>query len=201
MSKKALFYLGFFVFLLLAFYFVMMATTDFGKVKLPVLNTVHPFSFSRQDGKTISEKDVAGKVYIAEYFFTTCKGICPKMNKNMKAVYEELQSEPGFLILSHTVDPETDSIPRLRRYADSMGARVDNWWFLTGSKENLYKSARESYLLDDPKNSSKNIADQFIHTQFFALVDKKGQVRGIYDGLKQDEIKQLITDTRKTLAE
>jgi protein SCO1/2 len=201
MSKKALFYLGFFVFLLLAFYFVMMATTDFGKVKLPVLNTVHPFSFSRQDGKTISEKDVAGKVYIAEYFFTTCKGICPKMNKNMKAVYEELQTEPGFLILSHTVDPETDSIPRLRRYADSMGARVDNWWFLTGSKENLYKSARESYLLDDPKNSSKNIADQFIHTQFFALVDKKGQVRGIYDGLKQDEIKQLITDTRKTLAE
>jgi protein SCO1/2 len=201
MSKKALFYLGFFIFLLLAFYFVMMATTDFGKVKLPVLNTVHPFSFSRQDGKTISEKDVAGKVYIAEYFFTTCKGICPKMNKNMKAVYEELQSEPGFLILSHTVDPETDSIPRLRRYADSMGARVDNWWFLTGSKENLYKSARESYLLDDPKNSSKNIADQFIHTQFFALVDKKGQVRGIYDGLKQDEIKQLIIDTRNTLAE
>jgi protein SCO1/2 len=82
-----------------------------------------------------------------------------------------------------------------------MGARVDNWWFLTGSKENLYKSARESYLLDDPKNSSKNIADQFIHTQFFALVDKKGQVRGIYDGLKQDEIKQLIIDTRNTLAE
>ncbi|MCU0379643.1 MAG: SCO family protein [Chitinophagaceae bacterium] len=201
MSKKALFYLGFFIFLLLAFYFVMMATTDFGKVKLPVLNTVHPFSFSRQDGKTISEKDVAGKVYIAEYFFTTCKGICPKMNKNMKAVYEELRSEPGFLILSHTVDPETDSIARLRQYADSMGARVDNWWFLTGSKENLYKSARESYLLDDPKNSSKNIADQFIHTQFFALVDKKGQVRGIYDGLKQDEIKQLIMDTRKTLAE
>lgn len=201
MSKKALFYLGFFLFLLLAFYLVMMATTDFGKVKLPVLNTVHPFSFSRHDGKTVSEKDVAGKVYIAEYFFTTCKGICPKMNKNMKAVYEELKSEPDFLILSHTVDPETDSVPRLRQYADSMGANVEDWWFLTGSKETLYKSARESYLLDDPKNSSKNITEQFIHTQFFALVDKKGQVRGIYDGLKQDEIRQLIEDTRKTLAE
>lgn len=201
MTKKAWFYTGFFVFLLVAFYLVMMATTEFGKVKLPVLNTVRPFSFSRQDGKTVTEKDVEGKVYIAEYFFTTCKGICPKMNRNMAGIYKELQTTPGFLILSHTVDPETDSVPRLARYADSIGAKVENWWFLTGSKELLYKAARESYLLDDPKNSSKNITDQFIHTQFFALVDKKGQVRGIYDGLKQDEVSQLIEDTRKTLAE
>jgi protein SCO1/2 len=123
------------------------------------------------------------------------------MNRNMVVIYKELQATPGFLILSHTVDPETDSVPRLARYADSIGAKVENWWFLTGSKENLYKAARESYLLDDPKNSSKNITEQFIHTQFFALVDKKGQVRGIYDGLKQDEVSQLIEDTRKTLAE
>ena len=201
MTKKAWFYTGFFVFLLVAFYLVMTATTDFGKVKLPVLNTVRPFSFSRQDGKTVTEKDVEGKVYIAEYFFTTCKGICPKMNRNMAVIYKELQATPGFLILSHTVDPETDSISRLARYADSIGAKVENWWFLTGSKSDLYKAARESYLLDDPKNSSKNITEQFIHTQFFALVDKKGQVRGIYDGLKQDEVSQLIEDTRKTLAE
>jgi protein SCO1/2 len=201
MTKKAWLYTGFFILLFGAFYLVLMATTDFGKVKLPVLNTVRPFSFSRHDGKTVTEKDVEGKVYIAEYFFTTCKGICPRMNRNMAAIYKELQATPGFLILSHTVDPETDSIPRLARYADSIGAKVENWWFLTGSKENLYKSARESYLLDDPKNSSKNISEQFIHTQFFALVDKKGQVRGIYDGLKQDEVKQLIEDTRKTLNE
>jgi protein SCO1/2 len=201
MTKKAWLYTGFFVFLLVAFYLVMMATTEFGKVKLPVLNTVRPFTFSRQDGKTVTEKDIEGKVYIAEYFFTTCKGICPKMNRNMVVIYKEFQATPGFLILSHTVDPETDSVPRLARYADSIGAKVENWWFLTGSKENLYKAARESYLLDDPKNSSKNITEQFIHTQFFALVDKKGQVRGIYDGLKQDEVSQLIEDTRKTLAE
>ncbi len=100
------------------------------------------------------------------------------------------------MILSHTVDPETDSVARLKHYADSMGASVENWWFLTGSKENLYKTARESYLLDNQENSSKNIADQFIHTQFFALVDRNGQVRGIYDGLKQDEVQQLIRDTR-----
>ncbi|MGL6266537.1 MAG: SCO family protein, partial [Chitinophagaceae bacterium] len=129
-------------------------------------------------------------------FFTTCKGICPKMNRNMKLVYEELKKEPDFIILSHTVDPETDSVARLKHYADSIGASIQNWWFLTGTKESLYKSARESYLLDNQENSSKNIADQFIHTQFFALVDRNGQVRGIYDGLKQEEIQQLIVDTR-----
>jgi protein SCO1/2 len=201
MNKKSWFYLGFFAFLVTGFYVAMMAMTDFGKVKLPVLNTIHPFSFTRQDGKQITEKDVEGRVYIAEYFFTTCKGICPKMNKNMKAIYEEFRNEKNFLILSHTVDPETDDVTRLSKYADSMGASVLNWWFLTGTKADLYKSARESYLLDDPKNSSKNITEQFIHTQFFALIDKKGQVRGIYDGLKQDELKQLSEDTHKVLEE
>jgi protein SCO1/2 len=199
MTKKAWLYLGIFGVLLSGFYIALMATTDFAKEKLPVLSTVRPFSFQRQDGQLVSEKNVPGKVYIAEYFFTTCKGICPKMNRNMKAVYEQLKNEPGFMILSHTVDPETDSVARLKHYADSMGASIQNWWFLTGTKENLYKTARESYLLDNQENSSKNISDQFIHTQFFALVDKNGQVRGIYDGLKQDEIKQLISDTRLLL--
>lgn len=196
MTKKAWLYLGIFGILLAGFYIALMATTDFAKEKLPVLSTVRPFTFQRQDGELISEKNLPGKVYIAEYFFTTCKGICPKMNRNMKVVYEELKKEPDFMILSHTVDPETDSVARLKHYADSMGASIQNWWFLTGTKESLYKSARESYLLDNQENSSKNIADQFIHTQFFALVDRNGRIRGIYDGLKQDEIQQLIVDTR-----
>jgi protein SCO1 len=201
MTKKAWLYLGIFGVLLAGFYIALMSTTDFGKEKLPVLSTVRPFSFQRQDSQMITEKNVTGKVYIAEYFFTTCKGICPKMNRNMKLVYEDLKTEPDFMILSHTVDPETDSVARLKHYADSMGASIQNWWFLTGTKETLYKSARESYLLDNQENSTKNIADQFIHTQFFALVDRNGQVRGIYDGLKQDEIKQLLTDTRLLLGD
>ena len=199
MSKKTWFYIGFFVVLLAAFYGVMILLTGLGKVKLPVLNTIHPFTFTRQDGQQISESHVAGKVYVAEYFFTTCKGICPKMNRNMKAVFEDLKGEKGFLILSHTVDPETDSVPRLKHYADSLGADPSIWWFLTGTKENLYKTARESYLLDDPQNSSKNITEQFLHTQFFALVDSHGQVRGIYDGLKQEELVQLKADIRTLL--
>jgi protein SCO1 len=201
MKRKFWFYVGFFVLLVAGFYAVLMATTDFAKVKLPILNNIHSFAFTRHDGATVSEKDVSGKVYVAEYFFTTCKGICPKMNRNMKRVYEKLKKEKDFLVLSHTVDPQTDSVSRLRRYADSIGADIQNWWFVTGTKENLYKSARESYLLDDPQNNSLNIDEQFLHTQFFALVDRKGQVRGIYDGLKEAEIQKLIDDTYRVLDE
>jgi protein SCO1/2 len=201
MKKRPVFLLVFFGVLLLSFYAVLMATTEFGKVKLPVLNTVHPFSFTKQDGKQVTEKDVIGKVYVAEFFFTTCKGICPKMNRNMQAVYNELKSEKHFLILSHTVDPETDSVAQLKKHAEGLGASPENWWFLTGTKENLYRTARESYLLDDPDNSTKNITEQFLHTQFFALVDKTGRVRGIYDGLKQDEIKTMKGDIYKLLEE
>lgn len=201
MSKKAILYTSFFAVLVIAFLVVMGNITDMGKPKLPPLNNVQPFSFTRQDGVQVTEKDVKGKAYVAEYFFTTCKGICPKMNRNMVNVYKELGKEKDFLILSHTVDPETDSVARLKHYADSLGADVSNWWFLTGTKAALYKAARESYLLDDPKNNSKSIDEQFLHTQFFALVDKKGIVRGIYDGLKPDELKQLVNDAQIVLSE
>jgi protein SCO1 len=202
MKKKTLIYIVFFVLLLAGFYFGLRLTTPgFGDVKLPVLSYVQPFSFINQDNHAITEKDVAGKVYIAEYFFTTCKGICPKMNTNMKKLYEKFKNEKGFLILSHTVDPETDTVARMKRYADSLGANTGNWWFLTGKKDSLYRAARISYLLDDPKNSNDKIEDQFIHTQFFALVDKSGRVRKIYDGLKKDEQDELEKDIPKLLNE
>ena len=201
MKRKTLLYLGFFVLLFGAFYAFLDANIDSSKSRLPVLNIVKPFSFERQDGRQISEKNVAGKVYAAEFFFTTCEGICPKMNRNMKKVFDEFKNENDFLILSHTVDPETDNIARLKTYADSLGADIKSWWFLTGSKDSLYKTARESYILDDPKNNATNIDEQFIHTQFFALIDRNGQVRGIYDGLKKDEIEKLITDIKDLLKE
>ena len=201
MKRKTLLYLGFFVLLFGAFYAFLDANIDSSKSRLPVLNIVKPFSFERQDGRQISEKNVAGKVYAAEFFFTTCEGICPKMNRNMKKVFDEFKNENDFLILSHTVDPETDNIARLKTYADSLGADIKSWWFLTGSKDSLYKTARESYILDDPKNNATNIDEQFIHTQFFALVDRNGQVRVIYDGLKKDEIEKLITDIKDLLKE
>ena len=201
MSKKAIVYLIFFGLLFAVFYGVMMYTTDFAKVKLPVLNTVQHFSFLKQDSTMISEQQTQGKVYVVEYFFTSCRGICPKMNKNMKAIYERFKSDSNFIVISHTVNPETDSLPVMRHYADSMGANSKNWWFVTGSKEALYKAARESYMLDDPKNNSKNIDEQFLHTQFFTLVDRIGRVRGVYDGIKKDEVEQLIHDISELIAE
>lgn len=202
MSKKSLIYIGFFLVLVVGFYFIMTkALPGFGKVELPTLSYVQPFSFVNQEGKVVTEKDMEGKVSVVEYFFTTCKGICPKMNANMQQVYRQFSNEPDFRILSHTVDPDTDSVPRMKRYADSLGADPKQWWFLTGSKDSLYASARNSYLLDDPKNNAGAIEEQFIHTQFFALVDRQGKVRKIYDGLKKEELQELKNDISRLLKE
>jgi protein SCO1 len=202
MRRKWIFYVVFFVALSVGFYFVMTKLIPgYGDVKLPVLNYVRPFSFTNQDGKQVTEKDVDGKVYVAEYFFTTCPNICPMMNTNMKKVYDKYKDRENFLVLSHTCNPETDSAAQLKRYADSMQVDTKVWWFMTGRKDSLYNTARVSYLLDDPKNNLKSIEDQFMHTQFFALVDKGGQVRKIYDGLKEQEIKELENDIEVLLKE
>src|SRR6516225_8615255 len=202
MRRKSWTYILFFTALILLFYLVLTRIIPgFGVVKLPVLSDVQAFSFIDQDGKTITEKDIRGKVYIAEYFFTTCKGICPKMNNNLRSVYEKFRDQPDFMIVSHTVDPLTDSVGRMKAYADSMHVDSKNWLFLTGRKDSLYHAARISYLLDDPKNNDISVNEQFIHTQFFSLVDKNSQVRKIYDGLKMDEIKALENDIQDLLKE
>lgn len=200
MSKKKLFYIGFFVALALIFYFVLtQVIPGYGDKKVNPVSYVRPFAFTNQDGETVTDKDVAGKVYVAEYFFTSCKGICPDMNNNMRIVYDLLKDEKDFLILSHTSDPETDSVARMKHYADSMAVNTKRWVFLTGRKDSLYNSARVSYTLDNPENNLLSIDDQFIHTQFWALVDRDGDVRKIYDGLKESEVRQLIKDARKLL--
>ena len=202
MSKKRLFYIGFFVVLALSFYFILtQVIPGFGKKKIPAVSFITPFSFTTQDGKIMTEKDVAGKIYVAEYFFTTCKGICPKMNENMKLVYEKFKDENDFLILSHTSDPDNDSVAQMKKYADSLGVNTNRWVFLTGRKDSLYKMARISYTIDDPANNLKSIDDDFLHTQFWALVDRNGDVRKVYDGLKQSEVKELIRDAEKLLKE
>ena len=205
MKKKLLLFAVFFVVLITAFYFFLFSGTSYYKSKLPILNYVQDFSFTGQNGKTINQHNVEGKVYVTEYFFTTCKGICPKMNNNMKIVFDKFKNERNFAIVSHTSMPETDSVPLMKAYEEKMiGKNVNypaKWYFVTGSKDSLYKMARISYLLDNDKNNNINIKDHFIHTQFFALIDKQMRVRGIYDGLKTDEINQLEKDIRSLLKE
>lgn len=200
--KKIFFYIGFFVVVIIVFLFLTFAGTDKWKTRLPTLNAVQPFSFINQDNKTFTQEDVKGKVYVTDYFFTTCHGICPSLTNNMKKIYEAFKDDPDFMIVSHTCLPEVDSAVELKHYADSIGVDTKKWIFVTGSKIDLYNAARDSYLLDDKKNAVGNINDQFIHTQFFALVDKNGNVRGeIFDGLKEEDLAKLKEDISILLKE
>lgn len=223
--NKLKFYLIFFAALLATFLFFALKDYDFSRSKLSVINAEIPaFRFINQDSNYISQKHVEGKVYVAEYFFTTCKGICPKMNANMRRVYDTYKKEENFLILSHTCMPETDSVPLLKAHELKMihgkllrkedgsytfgemmpGKPEPNkiWHFLTGDKKDLYFLARKGYMIDNgTPDSTQNINDEFIHTQFFALVDKMGRVRGIYDGLISDEVDKMMTDIRELLNE
>lgn len=219
-------YAGFFVLLLGVFYFFLFRETDFTQSNLPVMNDrIQSFSFINQDGKTITEKNVAGDVYVTEYFFITCPGICPRMNTNMRRIFDEFKDEKNFMIISHTCMPEVDSVPRLKKYEQKMlngklikkddgsygfnydstmssGIKNTCWNFVTGNKAALYNMARHSYMLDDEKiDTTQKISDQFLHTQLFALVDKQRRLRGIYDGLNETEIQKLMGDIRALLKE
>lgn len=205
MKRKFFIYAVFFLVLITGFWLLLGTVKGFFDKKLPVMSYVQPFAFTDQNGHQVTDKDFAGKVYVTEYFFTTCKGICPKMNANMKKVFEKFKDQKDFAILSHTSMPETDSVPLMKAYEEKMIGKNPNfaarWYFVTGTKDSLYKMARQSYLLDNNKNNIVNIRDHFIHTQFFALVDKEMRVRGIYDGLQQDEIERLDKEIEKLLSE
>jgi protein SCO1/2 len=190
-----------FLVILLGFFYFVFQGTDNWKSKLPVISYVKPFAFINQAGDTVTQSQLAGKVYVANYFFVSCTGICPNMNGKVKTVYEAYKGNKEFAIISHTCQPEVDSVPMLKKYCDSIGADGKQWQFLTGNKLDLYNTARESYHIDDPKNNVGKIDDQFLHSQFLALVDRQGRVRGIYDGLKQKEVNLLKDDIADLLKE
>jgi protein SCO1 len=200
-TKKTAFYLLFFAALLVGFWWFLFKDTDNWKKKLPTLSYIQPFTFTNQNNEEVSDKYFAGKVYVANYFFVTCQGICPNMNGHLKQVYEAYKGNPDVLFISHTCQPENDSVPALNQYMQLMKADGKQWQFVTGNKLDLYKMARESYHIDDAKNNVGKIEDQFLHSQFFALVDKVGKVRGIYDGLKQTETDKLKNDIADLLKE
>ena len=188
------------------FWVVLFATSKgFFDVKLPIMNYVQDFHFTDQNGETVDEHTFDGKVYVSEFFFTTCLGICPKMIANMQLVYEKYRDNANFAILSHTSMPEVDSVPVLKKYEAKMVGENQNsqakWYFVTGNKDSLYRMARQSYLIDDHTNLYQDPKDDFIHSQFFALVDKQKRVRGIYDGLDKEEIARLEKDIANLLEE
>lgn len=159
-------------------------------------HTIGAFSFKNQDGKTITDSDVKGKVFVAEYFFTTCQTICPVMNVQMQRVHEKYKQNQNLRILSFTVDPETDTVEQMKRYAQAHNADSKSWFFLTGEKEKLYDLARKSFFVLKPAEAENqgDVGSDFIHTNNFVLVDQKMRIRGYYDGTSEKEVSKLIKD-------
>jgi protein SCO1/2 len=155
------------------------------------IHTIAPFSFINQNGKTITNKNVEGRIYVANFFFTNCTSICPKMMNNLKKVQQAFSNNKDVLILSHSVLPETDSISRLAAYANKFGISSRQWWLLTGNKDQIYKLARKSYFADEEIGYNKN-STEFLHTENCILVDKKERIRGVYNGTLELEMNKLI---------
>ncbi len=207
-SKSTLIFIGFFALIFLPILFFMVKP----KSKLPVYNPVDvnprlvddavrhinkdhkvaDFILTNQNGKTISQDDFEGKIYIADFFFTRCQTICPVMALNMADLQEYYKNDREIKLLSHSVTPIIDSVTVLKAYADKMGAVDGKWEITTGDKKHIYNLARKSYfaVLDEGDGG----AQDFIHTEQFILIDKKKQIRGFYDGTDKNEIQHIISD-------
>jgi protein SCO1 len=160
---------------------------------------IKAFSFINQNNEALTLDSLKNKIVVTEFFFTTCQSICPIMNTNLQKVYKSFAERKDVLILSHTVDPEQDSVPVLKNYADLQGVNDRRWMFVTGSKKDLYAIARKSYLLNADEGDGGE--EDFIHTQNFALVDKNKHIRGYYDGTDSIEINRLISDLHLLIQE
>ncbi|MFD1601978.1 SCO family protein [Flavobacterium artemisiae] len=155
-------------------------------------HTIADFSFVNQNGDTITQKNYEGKIYVADFFFTTCGSICPKMSTNLVEVQKAVLKNPKVMLLSHTVFPEVDSVSVLKAYAIKYGVVDSKWNLVTGDKKEIYKMARKSYLA--VKLGRPDQLYDMVHTENFVLVDQKRRVRGFYDGTNKEDIKRLLED-------
>jgi protein SCO1/2 len=163
--------------------------------KVKDIHTIAPFRLLNQDGDTITEKTFEGKIYVTDFFFTSCPGICPKMTANMAVLQDEFSEFNDVLLLSHSVTPKTDSVPILKKYAENQKIISGKWHLATGSQEEIYNLGRLEYFVEEDLGLSKN-TDEFLHTENFVLIDKNRHIRGIYNGLSKTSINQLIADVR-----
>lgn len=163
-----------------------------------VYHTIAEFAFVNQEGDTISNANVAGKVYVADFFFTSCPTICPIMKKEMLRVYEKFHDNPNFMILSHSIDVNHDTPEVLKEYAERLGVEdAKTWNFLTGDQEKIYEIGQTSYITT--AQADKEEPGGFVHSGAFLLVDQNGHIRGAYDGTKADQVDRLISDIPKIL--
>lgn len=175
-------------------------TTVDGKEKVDTIyQTIPPFKFVDQTGDTVTNKTLDGKVYVADFFFTSCPSICPIMSRNMKKIYDDFKGNNEVAFLSHTIDPRHDSVPELKKYADKLGVNDKRWLFVLGPKEVVYPLAEKSYLV--AVNEDGKAPGGFIHQGFFVLVDKEKRIRGAYDGTDDKQVATLTKDISRLLKE
>ena len=152
---------------------------------------ISDFKLTNQNGKEITQANYKDKIYVADFFFTTCQDICPVMTKNMYQLQEELKNDNEILLLSHTVIPEVDTVEQLKEYAIENKVDDSKWNLVTGDKKEIYELARKSYLAVEDSNFNEF---DMIHTENFMLIDKEKQIRGFYDGTNSEEINRLLKD-------
>jgi len=164
-----------------------------------VYHVIPPFKFINQDGDTVTEKEFENKIVVADFFFTTCPTICPKMMKQMGRVNDTIKDSTNFLIISHTVNPMHDSVPVLAEYANYIHADAKRWMLVTGDKKDIYDIGIDGYKLavdEDPRAPGG-----FLHSELFVLVDKERRIRGYYDGTDSTAVSKLINDINILTAE
>jgi protein SCO1 len=157
-----------------------------------VYHTIAHFEFIDQDSARITNETFKDKIYIADFFFTSCRTICPIMKTQLLRVYDTIQNNADVLILSHTIDPEYDTVTLLRDFAERLGVESKKWHFVTGVKDSIYKIAQTSYFATAMEDKTES--DGFIHSGAFLLIDKLGRIRGKYDGTKEEDVNRLIAD-------
>jgi len=199
MTLKSLIYL-------IAFSILIIACTPKNE-KLPVLgakewngkdtvyHTIASFQFIDQDSVPVTNATFKDKIYVADFFFTSCRTICPIMKTQMFRVYEATKNLPDVLLLSHSIDPEYDTVALLHDFANRLGVESKRWHFVTGVRDSIFKIAQTSYFTTAMEDKSE--PDGYIHSGAFLLIDKQGRIRGKYDGTKEDEVNKLIEDIKK----
>lgn len=162
-------------------------------------HTIADFSLTNQNGETITEETYKDKIYVADFFFTTCPTICPIMTDHMYEIQKEIINDDDVMLLSHSVTPKIDSVPQLKKYAKEKGVIDRKWNLVTGDKKQIYELARKSYLA--VKTQGNGDEYDMIHTENFMLIDKKRQIRGFYDGTNPEDIEQLLEDIENLKSE
>ncbi len=163
-----------------------------------VYHTIPPFSFINQDSQVVTNATFAGKAYVVDFFFISCPTICPMLTKQMKRIYDRFEDEDRLLLLSHTIDPKHDSIPRLANYADNLGVSTDKWHFVTGSQDSIYAIADDyfSIAVEDP-----SVAGGFDHSGRLILVDSNGHIRAFCNGTEQKSVDEFMAEIEVLLSE